>query len=111
MQTPPTLSSHIDPTDEGDEFDRSFFLFEEGDYAYYDDEDIDILIRQSQKPSRKQNQSKSLITPTKCIVYFTKNGEVVGETESILPPGGYYPVVAMLSKGEKIKVDLFPLSG
>lgn len=47
----------------------------------------------------------------KCIVYFTKNGEHIGETECNIPVGGFYPVVAMLSKGEKLKVDLQPLSG
>lgn len=44
-------------------------------------------------------------------VYFTKNGEEIGETECTLPSGGYYPVVAMLSRGEKIKVNLQPFSG
>ena len=47
----------------------------------------------------------------KCTVYFTKNGEKVGERECNVPKGGFYPVVAMLSKGERIKVDLNPLSG
>ena len=47
----------------------------------------------------------------KCTVYFTKNGEKVGERECNIPKGGFYPVVAMLSKGERVKVDLNPLSG
>ncbi len=46
-----------------------------------------------------------------CLVYFTKNGEKVGETECVLPKGGFYPVVAMLSEGEKVRVDFNPLSG
>jgi hypothetical protein len=45
------------------------------------------------------------------MVYFTKNGEEVGETECSVPSGGFYPVVAMLSCGEKIRVNLNPLSG
>ena len=47
----------------------------------------------------------------KCTVYFTKNGEKIGETECDIPVGGFFPVVAMLSKGEKVRVDLQPLSG
>ena len=45
------------------------------------------------------------------IVYFTKNGEEIGETECTVPSGGFYPVVAMLSTGEKIRVNLKPFSG
>ena len=48
---------------------------------------------------------------SKCTVYFTKNGEKVGETEVSIPKGGFYPLVGMLSIGEKITVDLFPLTG
>lgn len=47
----------------------------------------------------------------KCTVYFTKNGDLVGERVCDMPKGGFYPVVAMLSKGERIRVDLNPLSG
>ena len=47
----------------------------------------------------------------KVTVYFTRNGELLEDVECDLPSGGFYPVVAMLSKGEKIKVNLYPLSG
>ena len=47
----------------------------------------------------------------KCTVYFTKNGEKIGECVCDVPKGGFYPVVAMLSKGEKVRVDLNPLTG
>ena len=47
----------------------------------------------------------------KCTVYFTKNGEKIGERECDIPKGGFYPVVAMLSKGERVRVNLNPLSG
>lgn len=46
-----------------------------------------------------------------CEVYFTKNGEEVGRTECVCPKGGFYPVVAMLSQGEKVRVNFNPLSG
>ena len=46
-----------------------------------------------------------------CLVYFTKNGERVGEVECEVPRGGFYPVVAMLSLGEKVRVNFNPLTG
>ena len=60
---------------------------------------------------QKENRESDTKTRKKCTVYFTKNGAVVGETECTLPKSGFYPVVAMLSDGEKIRVDLRPLSG
>uniref|UniRef100_A0A8C6WSR9 SPRY domain containing 3 n=1 Tax=Neogobius melanostomus TaxID=47308 RepID=A0A8C6WSR9_9GOBI len=44
-------------------------------------------------------------------VFFTRNGKLMGRREMALPPGGLYPTVGMLSCGEKVKVDLHPLSG
>lgn len=44
-------------------------------------------------------------------VFFTRNGKIIGKKESILPQGGFYPTIGMLSSGEKVKVDLHPLSG
>ncbi len=58
------------------------------------------IIRRSHMPSGQ-----------KCTVFFTKNGEKVGETECEVPKGGFYPVVAMLSCGEKLRVNFQPLSG
>lgn len=44
-------------------------------------------------------------------VFFTRNGKLMGRREMAVPPGGLYPTVGMLSNGEKVKVDLHPLSG
>ena len=44
-------------------------------------------------------------------VFFTKNNEKVGETKAKVPKGGFYPVVAMLSSGERVCVDFNPLTG
>lgn len=44
-------------------------------------------------------------------VFFTRNGKVVGRREVALPVGGLYPTIGMMSTGEKVKVDLHPLSG
>uniref|UniRef100_A0A8V0ZYQ9 SPRY domain containing 3 n=1 Tax=Gallus gallus TaxID=9031 RepID=A0A8V0ZYQ9_CHICK len=48
---------------------------------------------------------------TKVVVFFTRNGQIIGKKEARVPPGGYFPTVGMLSSGEKVKVDLHPLSG
>lgn len=48
---------------------------------------------------------------TRVTVFFTRNGKLMGRREMALPPGGLYPTVGMLSCGEKVKVDLHPLSG
>uniref|UniRef100_A0A1A8KZI7 SPRY domain containing 3 n=1 Tax=Nothobranchius pienaari TaxID=704102 RepID=A0A1A8KZI7_9TELE len=47
----------------------------------------------------------------KVMVFFTRNGKLMGRREMLVPPGGLYPTVGMLSSGEKVKVDLHPLSG
>nr|XP_015815167.2 SPRY domain-containing protein 3 [Nothobranchius furzeri]XP_015815168.2 SPRY domain-containing protein 3 [Nothobranchius furzeri] len=47
----------------------------------------------------------------KVMVFFTRNGKVVGRRQVSLPAGGFYPTVGMMSTGEKVRVDLHPLSG
>lgn len=44
-------------------------------------------------------------------VFFTHNGVNVGRREVALPRGGLFPTVGMLSRKEKVKVDLHPLTG
>ncbi|XP_028309080.1 SPRY domain-containing protein 3 isoform X2 [Gouania willdenowi] len=44
-------------------------------------------------------------------VFFTRNGKLMGRREVVEPEGGLFPTVGMLSSGEKVKVDLHPLSG
>ncbi|KAK7880858.1 hypothetical protein WMY93_032497 [Mugilogobius chulae] len=47
----------------------------------------------------------------KVMVFFTRNGKVVGRKEALLPSGGFYPTIGMMSSGERVRVDLHPLSG
>lgn len=44
-------------------------------------------------------------------VFFTRNGKTVGQKDVVIPKGGFYPTVGMLSSEEKVKVDLHPLTG
>lgn len=47
----------------------------------------------------------------KVMVFFTRNGKVVGRKEVAMPSGGFYPTIGMMSTGERVRVDLHPLSG
>lgn len=53
----------------------------------------------------------SLLPPVFKQVFFTRNGKVVGRREVALPVGGLYPTIGMMSTGEKVRVELHPLSG
>ena len=64
-----------------------------------------------QPQSKSNSKQKSDRSERTCTVYFTKNGERVGDTECAIPKGGFYPVVAMLSQGERIRVNFDPLTG
>ena len=69
------------------------------------------LVRANRLPMLQRKQPNRGKSGRTCKVYFTKNGEKVGDTLCDVPRGGFYPVVAMLSKGEKLRVDFNPLSG
>ena len=69
-------------------------------------------------PLRKAPHTHNVATPPedkkdrpRCIVYFTMNGERVGESETVIPLGGFHPIVGVISCGENITVNLKPLSG
>ncbi|KAF3860837.1 hypothetical protein F7725_001092 [Dissostichus mawsoni] len=74
-------------------FPRDYILDEEGDVDDWDR----LEVRQGR--AGVQN------------VFFTRNGKLMGRREMRVPPGGLFPTVGMLSSGEKVKVDLHPLSG
>ena len=96
------LEEDYDDDDYSDDSDRDFY-------------DADLYVKMQQRNPQKKVQNKkldnSISRSLECTVYFTKNGEVVGEVQCDVPPGGFHPLVAMLSVGEKIRVDLNPLSG
>uniref|UniRef100_G3N650 B30.2/SPRY domain-containing protein n=1 Tax=Gasterosteus aculeatus aculeatus TaxID=481459 RepID=G3N650_GASAC len=95
-------------------FPRDYSL-DGGDDA--DDWDLDVM----PKPSEVQNDLYASnedeedegedFEGRKVTVFFTRNGKVVGRREVALPAGGLYPTIGMMSTGEKVRVDLHPLSG
>ena len=46
-----------------------------------------------------------------CVIYFTKNGKEIGESKMVIPQGGFYPMVAMSSAGEKVTVHFNATTG
>ncbi|XP_024859278.1 SPRY domain-containing protein 3-like [Kryptolebias marmoratus] len=69
---------------------------------YHDDEEEE----EEEEVEVEQEQEGRKVT-----VFFTRNGKLMGRQEMLVPPRGLYPTVGMLSSGEKVKVDLHPLSG
>lgn len=61
-------------------------------------------------PQRRDQSSLSSPHPYS-QVFFTRNGKIIGKKDAVVPPGGFFPTIGMLSCGEKVKVDLHPLSG
>ncbi|CAB1353853.1 unnamed protein product [Coregonus sp. 'balchen'] len=89
------------------------------DYTGDDSDDGDLEVRPKQQ--RVQNdlymndedeeEDGEEQEGSKVMVFFTRNGKVVGRREVAVPAGGFYPTIGMMSTGEKIRVDLHPLSG
>lgn len=44
-------------------------------------------------------------------VFFTRNSKLIGKKRVLIPKGGFYPTVGMLSIDEKVRVDLHPMTG
>jgi hypothetical protein len=94
----------------------------EDDFSYDSDDDFPELFERNlrqrwlmrereRREPRKTSQNSDTSAHRTVTVYFTKNGERVGETVCSVPRGGFYPLVAMLSQGERCRVDFHPLSG
>lgn len=93
------------------------------DYTIDSEEDEDEWdLEVFSKPSEVQNdlyagneddedEGEDVQEGRKVTVFFTRNGKVVGRREVVLPTGGFYPTIGMMSTGEKVRVDLHPLSG
>lgn len=120
----PALATESDSEDERevmfDELNQYCYgeLFDDSsDEDEFDYEDAYLVAARRELDARKQQPNSSRkgqqrdSNNDKCVVYFTKNGEKVGDTECVVPRGGFYPVVAMLSQGERIRVDFNPLTG
>ncbi|XP_014834968.1 PREDICTED: SPRY domain-containing protein 3-like, partial [Poecilia mexicana] len=88
----------VDGGDDADDFDLDVASSEVQNnlYANNDDEEED----EGDDPEGRR-----------VMVFFTRNGKVVGKREVALPPNGFYPTIGMMSTGEKVRVELRPLSG
>ena len=80
----------------------------EDDHYFMERMDLQAMKHHFNSASKREQRDRNTRT---CVVYFTKNGEKVGNLECVLPKGGFYPIVAMLSEGERISVNFNPLTG
>lgn len=63
------------------------------------------------RSSDDEQDKREDLEKRKVMVFFTRNRNVVGRREMVLPVGGLYPTIGMMSTGEKVRVNLHPLSG
>ncbi|KAL0978275.1 hypothetical protein UPYG_G00168270 [Umbra pygmaea] len=75
-------------------------------YTNAEDEEEEEEEEEDRGEGREREQDGRKVT-----VFFTRNGKVVGRREVSVPTGGFYPTIGMMSTGEKVQVDLHPLSG
>ncbi|XP_052396390.1 SPRY domain-containing protein 3 isoform X3 [Carassius gibelio] len=94
-------------SDEMDDWDAADVRPKQGrveNMLYLNDDDEEE--GEGDDPEQEQEQEG-----LKVMVFFTRNGKIIGRREVVVPAGGFYPTIGMLSSGEKVKVDLHPLSG
>ncbi|XP_029361547.1 SPRY domain-containing protein 3 isoform X1 [Echeneis naucrates] len=101
-------------------FPRDYILDGEGDMDDWDQLDVrpgqagvqNVLYLNNEEEDEEDGEEvEQGQEGRKVTVFFTRNGKLMGRREMAVPPGGLYPTVGMLSSGEKVKVDLHPLSG
>lgn len=72
----------------------------------------DMYVRDEEEEEEEEAEAEAEDSDArKVVVFFTRNGKVVGRRELRLPVGGLFPTIGMMSSGEKVRVDLHPLSG
>ncbi|XP_034027916.1 SPRY domain-containing protein 3 [Thalassophryne amazonica] len=101
-------------------FPRDYILDDEGDMEYWDQLEVrprnaavqNVLYLNDEEEDEEDGEAiEHGQDGRRVTVFFTRNGKLMGRREMAIPPGGLYPTVGMLSSGEKVKVDLHPLSG
>ncbi|CAN8010808.1 unnamed protein product, partial [Ixodes pacificus] len=96
--------------DEDSDNDEGCHCWREADDPF-GQEPPDAILVQVRKSNTGKGLRKGLQKTFGNVVFFTHNGINVGRREVALPRGGLYPTVGMLSRKEKVKVDLHPLTG
>uniref|UniRef100_H2ZLJ3 B30.2/SPRY domain-containing protein n=1 Tax=Ciona savignyi TaxID=51511 RepID=H2ZLJ3_CIOSA len=97
---------------------NSFYIFTTADGLYefirkyneeeaHDANDILIDLLDDLDPAHEEWPHEGMMVK----VFFTRNGVRVGFKEVMMPRGGFYPAIGMLSADEKVRVDLRPMTG
>ena len=70
-----------------------------------------IAPRVEKAKERSKLKSVRQVSTKTVYVYFTRNGETVFETQCVSPSRGLHPVIVLRDIGDKVKVNLEPLTG
>lgn len=121
--TPSEFSSQSDPEDESFvDSDDSEGIYEARDanaWAMRPDDyrllaigrGFPVQFMQERRARRLPRKREADPNGPKVQVFFTRNGVIIGQKDVVIPSGGFFPTVGMLSSAEKVKVDLHPLTG
>ena len=75
-------------------------------------EEGDDLSDSDKEPKIKKISTTEKTSDKQTIdVFFTRNGLILGQKSVDYPSEGFYPIIGLMSRGEKVHVDLHPLSG
>ncbi|CAN9515249.1 unnamed protein product [Ophioblennius macclurei] len=94
-----------DPVDDWDQVEMGPDHTGVQNFLYLNDENEEEEEEEDGEEAEQEQKGRRV------TVFFTRNGKLMGRRETVVPPGGLFPTVGMLSGGEKVKVDLHPLSG
>uniref|UniRef100_A0A8C1I6J7 SPRY domain containing 3 n=1 Tax=Cyprinus carpio TaxID=7962 RepID=A0A8C1I6J7_CYPCA len=92
-------------------FPRDYVLDYEGKNITANQGRVENLLYLNDEDEEEGDDPEQEHEGRKVMVFFTRNGKIIGRREVVVPAGGFYPTIGMLSSGEKVKVDLHPLSG
>ncbi|KAJ8369993.1 hypothetical protein SKAU_G00100210 [Synaphobranchus kaupii] len=95
-------------------FPRDYILDGEDDSDDMDSSEVQNILYLNDEDEEEEEDGEEMEQESedrKVMVFFTRNGQVMGKREVGVPAGGFYPTIGMLSSGERVKVDLHPLSG
>lgn len=75
-------------------------------------EEGDDLSDSDKEPKMADDTAGSVVSKKSMVdIFFTRNGVILGQRKMEYPVEGFFPIIGLSSPGEKIIVDLHPLSG
>ena len=81
------------------------FHTDEGSLFHSSDDAVPLNIPCSKNDTIKVSLSRCVKDSSKVSVEFFRNGGCISQVSTTLPPGGFYGIVGLMSKGEKIAIS------